>query len=265
MLNSLLFFKLSLFLTITWAGAFTISPIGVQAQSEGERLDFTSLPLASQNEDEDRGRPPNRTSGGSRGPCSAQLIALVPGSGEVKVEGGNCLSESVSALALTSVETPTLWFYVPEQSTAKLSAEFVLLERKQVVHKQLIGLSETPGIIHIYLTLPLETDEQYRWLFSILINPQRPSQNPAVEGLIQRIEPDSTLNSQLKEATSQRELMAIYARNGIWHDALTSLAQLRREAPGDASLTANWSDLLSSVGLGAIAEFPLVDCCTPEE
>jgi hypothetical protein len=227
------------------------------------KLQFIS-PLSAQSDldGEQEGRPPNRTSGGSRSPCLEQLVALVPGKGTIDAQVGNCATESQSSLALTLAETPTFWFYLPEQSTSELAAEFVLLEGDRLIYKQQIPLTGTPGVISIRPNQSLETNKRYRWVFSILVNPQRPSQNPAVEGLIQRIEPDSTLSSQLKAATTEQERIAIYIQNGIWHDALTGLGKLYSANPGDSHLLADWSSLLGSVGLGAIAQIPIVDCCT---
>jgi hypothetical protein len=61
-----------------------------------------------------------------------------------------------------------------------------------------------------------------------------------------------------------REQINLYAANGIWHDALTNLAQLRQTNPEDAALMADWESLLKSVNLEAIATEPIVQCCTLE-
>ncbi|WP_332962542.1 DUF928 domain-containing protein [Microcoleus sp. ARI1-A5] len=49
-----------------------------------------------------------------------------------------------------------------------------------------------------------------------------------------------------------------YAKNGIWYDTLTTLAQMRRKAPDDPSLKAEWTQLLQSQKLESIADKPLV-------
>lgn len=238
--------------------ANSIQPL---SNAEPEPLYFVSPSLASSaNDFEEEGRPTQRTAGGDRNSCAEQLIALIPGKGEIQNQPGACGAESVSFPTLTVVESPTFWFYVPAQSTAGLSAEFVLLDdQEQPILIQPISLSETPGVVSVSPTHPLETGKQYRWMFSILVNPDRPSRNPAVEGLIRRIEPNSTLLGQIKSAVSSREQVAIYARQGIWQDALTTLANLRRATPGDPRVLTDWTDLLGSVGLGSIASVPVVD------
>ncbi|EGJ32368.1 MULTISPECIES: DUF928 domain-containing protein [Moorena] len=238
-----------------------------QITTAGGRLYFLppdyTTPNATQNQDfDDVGRPPKRTSGGSRGLCSDQLIAIVPGSSEIVEATGNCSNDSNSSLALTLAESPTFWFYVPEQSTRELTVEFVLLnQNQQAVLVKSITLSGTPGIVRVRLNQPLQTDQLYRWQFSVLVNPQNPSGNPTVEGLVKRITADSTLSSKLNAATSPRDRIAIYASHGIWHDAMTALAQLRSQKPEDSRLERDWEDFLGSVGLRAIAVKPLVDCC----
>jgi hypothetical protein len=81
--------------------------------------------------------------------------------------------------------------------------------------------------------------------------------NPTVEGRIQRIAPNPALSSQLK-SLSAVERAALYGKNGIWYDTLTSLAQQRRSQPKDSTLAATWEKLLKSVGLEAIATKPLL-------
>ncbi|NEP21230.1 DUF928 domain-containing protein [Moorena sp. SIO3I6] len=229
-----------------------------------------TTPNATQNESfEDVGRPPKRTSGADRGLCSDQLIAIVPGSSEIVETTGNCSNDanndSNSFLALTLAESPTFWFYVPEQSTPELTAEFVLLDHnQQALLVESIPLSGTPGIVSVPLTEPLETEQVYRWQLSVVVNPQNPSGNPTVEGLVKHITPDSTLSRKLKAATSLRERIAIYASHGIWHDGMTALAELRQQKPEDSRLERDWQDFLGSVGLRAIAFKPLVDCCTAQ-
>ncbi|NEQ82478.1 MAG: DUF928 domain-containing protein [Moorea sp. SIO2I5] len=231
----------------------------------GGRLYFLPPNATQQESFDDVGRPPKRTSGGSRGLCSDQLIAIVPGSSEIVEATGNCSNDSKSFLALTLAESPSFWFYVPEQSTAELTVEFVLLNQKQEsVLVKSIPLSGTPGIVRVRLNQPLETDQVYRWQFSVVVNGQSPSANPMVEGLVKRITPDSTLSSKLKAATSPRERIAVYASHGIWHDAMTALAELRYQKPDDLRLERDWEDFLGSVGLRAIAFKPLVDCCTAQ-
>lgn len=263
------------FIIIGFIASCAIVPRQIQAQSlqvlsdtNRGTLQFNfSPPISSDPNGEREGRPPNRTSGGSRSNCLQQVVAVVPGKGTVDVEENKCVAQSESFPALTISATPTFWFYVPASANTKspLEAEFVLFEGDRFIYKQKIPLSDTPGIVSFRPEKSLETGKQYRWFFSVLINPQRPSQNPVVEGAIARIEPDLTLLSQLKAATSERDRIAIYTSHGIWYDALTELGEMHRTNPQDRRVRADWSSLLNSVGLGAIANVPIVDCCRANE
>ena len=53
----------------------------------------------------------------------------------------------------------------------------------------------------------------------------------------------------------------IYAANGLWHDTLTTLAELRRDNAGNADIAAGWTELLESIGLGHLANEAIGGCC----
>ncbi|MDJ0704306.1 MAG: DUF928 domain-containing protein [Leptolyngbyaceae cyanobacterium MO_188.B28] len=261
----------SIALFVVWglASAIEIAPskansIQPLSNAEPERLQFVSPSSSSADDFEEEGRPTQRTAGGDRNACVEQLIALIPGKGEIQNQPEACGGESVSFPTLTVVESPTFWFYVPAQSAAGPTAEFVLLDdQEQPILIQPVALSELPGVVSVSPPHPLEIGKSYRWLFSVLVNPDRPSRNPAVEGIVRRIEPNPTLLSQIESTVSPRDHVAIYARHGIWQDALTTLGNLRRTTPGDPSLLTDWTELLGSVGLGSLASVPVVDCCQP--
>ena len=218
-----------------------------RGRARASRLKFV-LPLLP-NQDAPSGR---RRGGASRCPdCSnydLPVTALVPG------------EQSQSFLALTISEYPTFWFYVPYRLTAKHTVEFVLQDDKDnYIYKTTFTPAVTPaGVMGIGTAAPLEIGKQYHWTFSV----QDRSNFVFVQGLVQRLQPNANLKSQLESATLQ-ERISLYATHGIWHDAITALAELRRNSPQDAALTVDWIDLLQSVGLNNIATEPINQCCTP--
>ena len=208
----------------------------------------------------DQEAPSGRARGGaSRGSCNHQqdkkrLTALVP-------------VTSKSVWGLTVTEYPTFWFYIPDALTPESPIEFVLQdEEDNYVYKTTFTVSGMPpGIFSVPLSsmkAPLEIGKKYYWTFSIDCAPQEPSNSIFVKGTVQRVAMNPTLMNQLKAAT-QRERIALYAANGIWHETLTTLAELRRTEPGDAMLAATWENLLQYVNLQDIAKEPIVQCCTP--
>ena len=172
-------------------------------------------------------------------------------------------SESV-VWGLTTVEHPHFWFYVPYQLTSNHAVEFVLQDDRgnYIYRTKFSGTGTLPGILSVQLpsNVSLQTEQNYSWHFLIYCDSPTPSSY--VNGLIRRVEL-SRLESQLNSLTPQ-ERAILYADEGIWSDALTELAQLRRVAPQNERLMDDWVSLLQSVGLEELALEPLISCCSPE-
>ena len=218
----------------------------------------------------DNGTPTGRRKGAAgRGNCAlAQpLTALVPAMEKTLNEGGGKITY---VWGKTIAEHPTFWFYVPYSHTSLRSVEFVIQDGENDVYRTPLKLPTMPGVVSFRLPStapPLKIGKMYHWFFKIKINCD--SQNSSdvkeyVEGWVQRVKLNPNLTSQLKAAT-QRQRIALYATNGIWHEALTTLADLRLVNTEDTMLKDNWSDLLQSVGLSDIASKPIVQCCTSEK
>lgn len=206
-------------------------------------------------------RPPypegRRRGGGTYTTCpvlQGQLTALIP----------------QTNIGLTVAGHPTFWFYVPNSSRRSWLAEFVLNDdngNRVYETPPDFKLTET-GIISFQLpeTLPPLEYKKYKWVFSLICSPQDPSANLTVHGLIERVQPEARLKTQLEQATP-REQVFLYANaeNGLWYEAVTSLAKLRLDNPKDIELTQNWIDLLNSVCLDEISTEPLTSCCKLEQ
>lgn len=223
----------------------------------------------------DAGIPTGRQRGAAaRGTCPAAdlpLTAFVPAVEQTSGEGQGKPLATTNVWGLTVAEYPTFWFYVPYAQASAHFGEFVLQdEGDNDVYRTPVTLPGTPGTVGIRLpstSAPLEIGKRYHWYFKIYCNPQRISNpvNPIfVEGWVQRVTPNPTLISQLTVATPKQQI-ALYAANGIWYEALTSLAELRLVEPNDPTLEADWADLLRSISLDNVASQPIVQCCTPEK
>ena len=201
---------------------------------------------------------------GSRNNCPAvptALTALVPLAEQLPVNKTGKPSIGVVG-GLTTNERPTFWFYVPYTQEANLSAEFSLQDSTEMdVYRNAIALPQKPGVIGVSLpntAKPLEVGQNYRWYFKVRCQQQTASLPVYVEGDIQRINLDSNVTEQLKAVTDEQQKIAIYAKSGIWFDALNMLAKLRKTS-GDASVVEDWQSLLQSVNLDNIATAPLVN------
>lgn len=209
------------------------------------------LAIAQEYHPPKRGIPGRREGAGTRGTCLRGPKLLMP------------LAPSDSFSATVS-NSPTFFWYVPK--TAAQTAEFALLdENDRTLYKTTVALSSTPGVISI--TVPasvtasvLTVGTDFYWQLSILCDPSQPSINPFVEGVVQRIKPPAALASQLKKA-SLHERSTLYATNGIWQDAIATLAQERCAKPQDQRVIASWTRLLQSVHLEDYAETPLTQVC----
>ncbi|MBW4418185.1 MAG: DUF928 domain-containing protein [Myxacorys californica WJT36-NPBG1] len=54
-------------------------------------------------------------------------------------------------------------------------------------------------------------------------------------------------------------LTGIYAESGVWWNVLLTLDDLRKAQPQNTARNQQWTSLLDSVGLGAIAQMPILD------
>jgi Domain of Unknown Function (DUF928) len=206
-----------------------------------------------------RGIAGTRTAAASRSTCpviSQPLTAIVP---EHRSPQGN------QVWGLTKMEHPTFWFYVPYTKPVLVDISFTLQdesnpgEKKIIYHNSQIAAASTAGMIRIALpksSPTLATNKPYHWFLELNMgctNGQRPI---FVEGWIQRTELDRNLSKQIDRATPT-EKVALYAENGLWHDALTTLANLRATKPQDPELNQNWQNLLDAIGLGDLNNQPL--------
>ena len=196
-----------------------------------------------------RGTPPATAGGATRGnscvPKNKKPISLIP----------------QERLGLTFSANPTFYWHIPS-SPAKV-AKFLILTGDDVdlVYEATIPLPAKSGIISYALPKnapPLEIGKSYHWFLTLECNPRDPGVNPVTEGWTERIAPNVTLLKQIEKADFKTRA-SLYAGNGIWHEAVTAIATLRRTNPQDSGAVDGWNELLKSVGLSAIATEPLLD------
>jgi hypothetical protein len=199
-----------------------------------------------------RGLPGRREGAGTRGTCMSGQKFLMP-------------ITPTDGFSATTSNSPTFFWYVPQTSVQ--TAEFALLDGSdKQLYKATVNLPGTAGIVSFTLpekvaTSVLENGKDFYWQFAVLCDPNQPSLNPFVEGVVQRVKPNANLINQLKQASSAHDRAAIYASTGIWQDAISTLAQQRCTHPNDASFTASWTKLLQSVRLDEFATEPLITAC----
>ncbi|HLO84418.1 MAG TPA: DUF928 domain-containing protein [Nostocaceae cyanobacterium] len=181
------------------------------------------------------------------------------------VQGNKNLTPLIpkNKLGLTISERPTFFWYTPE-SPAK-TAQFVLKNQdNKIIYETTLSLPNQSGIMGFTLPInqpALEENKTYRWDLILICDEDDFSNNPRINGWVERVQPDTPLSQALEKADF-RKFPGIYAEAGIWHEALISLVELRLTEPNNLTNQINWRQFLKSVGLQDLASEPLVKCCT---
>jgi Domain of Unknown Function (DUF928) len=176
-----------------------------------------------------RGISGSRSAAASRDNCptvSQPLTALVP---EYRSAQGN------RVWGLTGVDHPTLLVYVPYSKTSIVDLSFTLQDESNPADTQIIyqnpnfAPAATPGIMRIALpksAKPLVANKPYHWFLKLNMGCTVGQRPIFVDGWVQKADLDRNLGKQLKQA-SPNSKVALSAENGLWYDALNSLANLR--------------------------------------
>jgi hypothetical protein len=207
------------------------------------------------------GKPGKQEGAGTRGPCDTidtvsddplfdKLIALVPAT-KSQSSSNPIDKDATDVWGKTIAERPELLFYIPAAATKAKLAEFEL----ENLSKTAIALPKTPGIISI-LSPSLQAGGWYHWSLSVYCDPQKsPQSNFTVDGWIERVKLDSATTNELKTATPENQVV-IYAREGIWFEAIAQLAKLQSSAVKDAAIA--WEKLLKYIGWEQLAKQPIL-------
>ena len=151
---------------------------------------------------------------------------------------------------LTTQDQPVLYWHLSDPTSKRL--EFTLNDEKaQKTVFELTLPSDKKGICSLKLAdhkVRLSPDTEYSWFISMIVNPDMPSGDMAAGGYIRHVASPASLAGQLEKA-EKTEIPAIYAREGMWYDALATLSQLIEASPQDEALKAQRQDLLKQVGI----------------
>ena len=245
--------SVSVCLALASIGRFT-SRVQAQNIPNGQQIS-SQWEIAQAFKPQNRGAPPSTAGAGVRSGCvksATPLTALMPG----------------NILPLTVEENPTFLVYIPE--TQATMAEFVLKDDEdRDVFRRTMPIPATAGIFSFKIaeTIPapkLELGKNYQWFFALICQEEDRREDVFVDATMQRTTLSADVLKQLEKA-SPNERAGLYANNGIWFEAASTLAELRRDRPKDVKLAANWQELLQSVGLEKFASQPLLHPATQPE
>lgn len=186
-----------------------------------------------------RGAPGNRIGGGTRGAGDdlPEILVLAP-----------------DHLGLTTQAQPVLYWYLSGPTTKPV--EFTLNDEQagNTLFKTNLGSRHEKGIHRLRLSdykVTLSPGVPYRWFVSLIVDPDQPSKNLYAGGLVQYQKP----SKEFLAGKSKTEIPSVYASEGIWYDALSSLSELIETHPKDKALREQRAFLLEQVGLPKVAEY----------
>lgn len=196
------------------------------------------------------------------------LVALAPPArldeiSEDLIDGvRDSIENEVSAIDKTVSARPTFFVYVPQiDNPAK--AQFTLQdgEGTQELYTVTFDLDGKEGIIGV--TLPddaeaLVVNQPYVWQMGVDCSSEANAMDEftpdvVVDSSIERVALDDMPTS------SSLDTAIYYAEQGIWQDAIATLAQLRYANSNDVNVTEAWQDLLALAGLPEVADAPIVE------
>lgn len=168
----------------------------------------------------------------------------------------------------TLAERPTLWFYIPYPQ-GRLT--LILRDEETAnsvprINRISYDIDNGGGIMGFPIpeTVPaLEVNHAYRWRVYFNCKPNIQPSPTGIQGVVQRVAKNEAFTAQLTANTPIQERINLYANQGLWYEAITTLIAFRRAQPTDQQLNQIWSDLLShpDVELAEFISQPLVDCC----
>jgi hypothetical protein len=172
-----------------------------------------------------------------------------------------------SQIGRTVSEYPVFFFYFPKTDFYDAQANFYLVEvedeKENLIYATTRKINNSPGVMSVSIPAnknvsPLQVGKNYRWSISLICDTLDRGPDVSAAGMVRRVELSADILREL-DAADPRQKTVIYAENGIWQDALGTLAAARRANPNDTDLAADWESLLDSVKLGAIAKEPIVE------
>lgn len=212
-----------------------------------------------------KGAPRVSTGGAVRGGCfigngkkEAPLVPLMPIAHDEAVTAAEP-DKKLVFFGSTVSERPTFLAYVPQTKARQINFLLQAQESEdewRVIYEKTIEIDGNPQIISIKLdntVTPLAIGKNYIWDFTTICDPIDRSSNPTTSGITQRLELSPTLSNRLSKAV-MRDRPNLYAEDGAWLDSLATLAQLRCNKPTDATLRADWSELLRAMELEKVPQ-----------
>lgn len=176
------------------------------------------------------------------------------------VRGGPGVQLSLQVLApesvgVTNSAQPTLYWF--SSGELPYPIELVITDDHHIEPLLEVRLRDgfPAGIHRIALAdykFHLQRDVTYRWSIAAIVDPANRSRDLVASGAIRRVEPEPRLAEILKSSPTTAD-PAVYAENGVWYEALSSLDRMIRTEPNNRVWRLLRASLLDQVNLDRVA------------
>lgn len=214
------------------------------------QLRFILEPLSQNLGGRGQSDPGKRRASGSRNDCPSNngisLTAIVPQT--LKSDG---IKEHIFGKTIST--SPRFWFYNPYELTSDFRIKLVIRDEQgnEVYTTGKSSIAKTqPGIISFHdPNMKLESGKNYHWHFYVYCHPSDSAENLVVHGWINRMSLNSKQLSELNPQMTSLKQAIFYAQMGAWFDAISILGEQLTANPQDKDFQAEWTNLLSDIGL----------------
>ena len=180
------------------------------------------------------------------------LIGLVPD-----------LVVATAPVPLTISERPTIYFLIPKVDgnvSFTLAEEDIKFAKGRKIYKTTFYLKSKAGIIAFKIpdhVQGLKLGKNYSWEFTKEFTQEDP-QTLTVIGSMRRVLPNQNLVNQLKEVSLPTDRATLFAQEGIWYEAVQTLAEALQGNPKKAEIVSEWNELLKSANLNKVLSHTFV-------
>ena len=178
--------------------------------------------------------------------------------GGIRSTGGEVATLQVLApdhAGLTLQAQPTLYWYARIPVATRFEIALIDKDKNDPLLEVEAGSEKVAGIQQLDLgdhNISLQPELSYQWSVTPVIAKDSQSTGVIASGVIERMEPGEGLTSRI-EVSHGTDLVAVYAIEGIWYDALETISSMIDESPEDQGLVAIRKSLLDQVGLQSVA------------
>jgi hypothetical protein len=239
MMNIQPFTRASLFMTV--AVLLAATSVCVPAAGTATPSGKTVMKSTFTYQPPQRGAPQARVGGGTRGIGGdvPELQVLAP-----------------DHVGLTTQAQPTLYWYAHSPVTAHI--EFALIDEESIdpLLELETGEVKVTGVQHLNLAdhnITLSPGIPYQWSVALIMDEDSRSTDVIASGVVELIEPNQEMKSRI-DASQGTDLVAAYANEGVWYDALDTISSMIDKSPTDQQLIAIRATLLDQVGLQAVSQ-----------